>query len=69
MQLIESLLSAVVSDRMSGDRHDPNVDLSTLLPALQGMKDEIASLPTMEERRKAAARVALGLVWALEGDV
>ena len=25
---IESLLSAVVADRMSGDRHDPNVELT-----------------------------------------
>ena len=25
---IESLLSAVVADRMSGDRHDPNVELA-----------------------------------------
>lgn len=43
-------------------------DLTSILSSLQGMKEEIAGITDMEERRKAAARVALGLVWALEGD-
>src|ERR1043165_664142 len=38
---IESLLSAVVSDRMSGDRHDPNVEwpargIANVFPPLLG---------------------------------
>ncbi len=36
---IESLLSAVVSDRMSGDRHDPNVELTA-----QGIANVISPL-------------------------
>lgn len=43
-------------------------DLTTLLPTLQDMRDRIATLP-MEERRREAARVALGLVWALDAGV
>lgn len=36
---IESLLSAVVADRMSGDRHDPNVELTA-----QGMANVLSPL-------------------------
>lgn len=36
---IESLLSAVVSDRMSGDRHDPNVELTA-----QGIANVVSPL-------------------------
>ncbi|TRM63825.1 hypothetical protein BD626DRAFT_536592 [Schizophyllum amplum] len=43
-------------------------DLSRVLSALQGMKEEIAGMANEEERRKAAAKVALGLVYGLEAE-
>ncbi|KAI0755231.1 hypothetical protein C8Q80DRAFT_419454 [Daedaleopsis nitida] len=43
-------------------------DLSRVFSALQGMKDEIAGMENEDERRRAAARVALGLVYGLGGD-
>lgn len=43
-------------------------DLSRVLGALQGMKDEIANMDDEAERRRAAAKVALGLVYGLERD-
>ncbi|KAF9221657.1 hypothetical protein BS17DRAFT_259037 [Gyrodon lividus] len=39
-------------------------DLQSVLGALQGLKEEIAGMPD-KERRRAAARVALGLVYGL----
>lgn len=45
-----------------------HLDLTSIFSSLQSMKSEIASMPNADDRRKAAARVALGLVWALEGD-
>lgn len=43
-------------------------DLSRVLGALQEMKAEIANMEDEGERRKAAAKVALGLVYGLEAD-
>lgn len=43
-------------------------DMSRVLSALQGMKEEIAGMTDDEERRKAAARVALGLVYGLQAE-
>ena len=43
-------------------------DLSRVLSALQGMKEEIAGMSDEDERRKAAARVALGLVYGLRKE-
>lgn len=43
-------------------------DLSRVLGALQGMKEEIAGMSNEDERRKAAARVALGLVYGLQKE-
>ncbi|KAL0580635.1 hypothetical protein V5O48_001365 [Marasmius crinis-equi] len=43
-------------------------DLSHVMSALQGMKAEIAAIDDEQERRKAAARVALGLVYGLEAQ-
>lgn len=43
-------------------------DLSRVLSALQEMKAEIATMEDEGERRKAAAKVALGLVYGLEAD-
>jgi len=42
-------------------------DLGSIMGALASMKEEIAGISNEEEKRKAAARVALGLVWGLEG--
>ncbi|KAL1950714.1 hypothetical protein VTO73DRAFT_5838 [Trametes versicolor] len=43
-------------------------DLSRVFSALQGMKAEIAGMEDEDERRRAAARVALGLVYGLEAQ-
>ena len=43
-------------------------DLSRVFGALQGMKEEIAGITDEGERRKAAARVALGLVYGLQRE-
>ena len=43
-------------------------DLSRVLSALQGMKEEISGITDESERRKAAARVALGLVYGLQQE-
>ncbi|KAH8104811.1 hypothetical protein BXZ70DRAFT_922522 [Cristinia sonorae] len=43
-------------------------DLSRVLSALQGMKEEISGMEDEGERRKAAARVALGLVYGLKKE-
>ncbi|KAF8158904.1 hypothetical protein K438DRAFT_2025967 [Mycena galopus ATCC 62051] len=51
------------------DEYDmASFDLSRVMSALEGMKAEIASMEDEGERRKAAARVALGLVYGLEAD-
>jgi hypothetical protein len=44
-----------------------SLDLGSVVTALEGMKAEIAGMTDDGERRKAAARVALGLVYGLEG--
>lgn len=43
-------------------------DLSKVLGALQGAKEEIAGMEDEDERRRAAARVALGLVYGLRKE-
>ncbi|KAK0201815.1 hypothetical protein DFS33DRAFT_1350286 [Desarmillaria ectypa] len=43
-------------------------DVGQVMNALQGMKAEIADMEDESERRKAAARIALGLVYGLERD-
>ncbi|KAI0771221.1 hypothetical protein BD413DRAFT_65435 [Trametes elegans] len=49
-----------------GDDHSfAPFDLSRVFSALQGMKAEIAGMEDEDERRRAAARVALGLVYGL----
>ncbi|KAL1727168.1 hypothetical protein EV714DRAFT_217876 [Schizophyllum commune] len=56
------------------DQDDPDdyemapFDLSRVMSALQGMKEEIAGMENEDERRKAAAKVALGLVYGLEAE-
>lgn len=49
-----------------GDYEVGNFDLSRVLSALQNMKEEISGMDNEDERRKAAARAALGLVYGLE---
>jgi len=46
-------------------------DLSKIFGALQQMKEDISGMENEDERRKAAARVALGLVYGLDakGDL
>ena len=43
-------------------------DLSRVFSALQVMKEEISEITDDAERRKAAARIALGLVYGLQRD-
>lgn len=43
-------------------------DLNRVFGALQGMKEEIGMMDDEDERRRAAARVALGLVYGLEQE-
>jgi len=54
-----------------GDEDDfgfSRFDLSRVVGALQVMKEEISEMTDDEERRRAAARVALGLVYGLQRD-
>ena len=46
----------------------PRFDLSRVFSALQVMKEEISEITDDAERRKAAARIALGLVYGLQRD-
>ena len=43
-------------------------DLTKVLGALQGMKEQIASMDDENERKRAAAKVALGLVYGLQKE-
>ncbi|KAI1794890.1 hypothetical protein LXA43DRAFT_91625 [Ganoderma leucocontextum] len=52
-------------DPEDGDESFAAFDLSRVFSALQGMKDEISGMEDEDERRRAAARVALGLVYGL----
>jgi hypothetical protein len=55
------------SSRDNADEDDlAAFDLSNVLSALQGMKEEIAGIDDEDQRRKAAAKVALGLVYGLQ---
>ena len=51
-----------------GDTHGSSFDLSQVMSALQQFKTDISRMDDEEERRKSAARVALGLVYGLEGS-
>ncbi|KAH9936641.1 uncharacterized protein B0H18DRAFT_974812 [Fomitopsis serialis] len=68
-------MSSHVTDESHSSDHDDDddfgmsaFDLPRVLSALQGMKEEIAGMTDDAERRKAAARVALGLVYGLQLD-
>lgn len=68
---IESLLSAVVADRMSGDRHDPNVELvaqgvaNVLSPLVGGLPATGAIARTATSIRAGARTPVAGMVHAL----
>ncbi|KAL0961451.1 hypothetical protein HGRIS_006396 [Hohenbuehelia grisea] len=69
---LDSLLAPPPSDGDADGLYDiGQFDLSRVLQALRGMKAEIASMEDEGERRRAAAKVALGLVYGfgpLDGD-
>jgi hypothetical protein len=69
----------IIPEAASGNKTDPNeppsgdydtvpFDLSRVVSALDVMKSEIAGMTDEGERRRAAARVALGLVYGLEKE-
>lgn len=68
---IESLLSAVVSDRMSGDRHNPNVELfaqgvaNVVSPLFGGLPATGAIARTATNIRSGAKTPVAGMVHAL----
>jgi SulP family sulfate permease len=68
---IESLLSAVVADRMSGDRHDPNVELTAqgianvLSPLFGGLPATGAIARTATNIRAGARTPVAGMAHAL----
>jgi SulP family sulfate permease len=68
---IESLLSAVVADRMAGDRHDPNVELTAqgianvLSPLFGGLPATGAIARTATNIRSGARTPVAGMVHAL----
>ena len=43
-----------------------DLDMTGILSALDAMKEEVSSIGDTRERRRAAARVALGFVYGLE---
>lgn len=68
---IESLLSAVVSDRMSGDRHDPNVELTAqgianvMSPLFGGLPATGAIARTATNIRAGARSPVAGMMHAV----
>ena len=46
---------------------DVEFDLSRIMGSLQGLKEEISGIENEEAKRKMAARVAMGLLYGLEG--
>lgn len=68
---IESLLSAVVADRMSGDRHNPNVELvaqgfaNVMSPLVGGLPATGAIARTATNIRSGARTPVAGMVHAL----
>jgi sulfate permease, SulP family len=68
---IESLMSAVVADRMSGDRHDPNVELvaqgvaNILSPMFGGLPATGAIARTATNIRSGARTPVSGMIHAL----
>lgn len=68
---IESLLSAVVADRMSGDRHDPNVELvaqglaNVMSPLVGGLPATGAIARTATNIRSGARTPVAGMVHSL----
>jgi len=46
---------------------DGDFDLSRIMGALQGLKEEISGIENEEAKRRMAARVAMGVLYGLEG--
>ena len=46
---------------------DEDFDLSRIMGALQGLKEEISGIENEEVKRRMAAKVAMGLLYGLEG--
>lgn len=64
----DSSFSSLMENR-GGENEDAGLgrfDLQGILNALQGLKEEIGGMADDKQRRKAAARVALGLVYGLD---
>ncbi|TFK40861.1 hypothetical protein BDQ12DRAFT_680182 [Crucibulum laeve] len=62
-------LSELIAQESGGATNDfAAFDMPKVLGALQHMKAEIATMKNEDERRKAAAKVALGLVYGLEAE-
>ncbi|KAJ3992684.1 hypothetical protein F5050DRAFT_883414 [Lentinula boryana] len=59
-------ISAESNAELDGFDDDMDFDLTHMVSAIQGMKAEISEMDDMDDRRKAAARVALGLVYGLD---
>ena len=68
---IESLMSAVVADRMSGDRHNPNVELfaqgiaNIVSPMFGGLPATGAIARTATNIRSGAQTPVAGMIHAL----
>ena len=67
--VLTSIDSAEMSLPEDASSYDlASLDLSKVVSTLNGMKAEIAGMPDEKEKRRAAARVALGLVYGLERE-
>ncbi|KAK0503927.1 hypothetical protein EDD18DRAFT_481625 [Armillaria luteobubalina] len=68
MESAQRIFGAQGEPSSSDDFELAPFDIGQVMDALQGMKAEIADIEEESERRKAAARIALGLVYGLERD-
>ena len=60
---------SALADGQDGDNSSGDVyfDLSGIMGALQGLKEEISGIEDEDTKRRMAARVAMGLLYGLEG--
>ncbi|KAF8575450.1 hypothetical protein K439DRAFT_1398215, partial [Ramaria rubella] len=64
-QMSQRIFQTDIPDDAGEEETQAPFDLSRVLTALEAMKDEIAGISDEEEKRKAAAKVALSLVYGL----